>query len=472
MIEDMRRFGWSLDELARACEAEVRGGELPGLIEAVGTDSRSLPPASLFVALRGEHFDGHDFVQTAVEQGAQAILIDKGGAADCATLEEFEVPVLVVEDTLQAYGDIAGYHRRSLARPVVAVTGSNGKTTTKELIAAALGPRGSVHKTQGNFNNLIGVPKTLLDWQGEEWGAVVEMGMSVPGEIARLSSMGAPSVGVITNVAAAHLEGLGSLESVARAKGELFERLPDNAVGVVNLDDPLIASVCAPLLGKRDRLTFGEAASADVRVCRFGSTAAGLRVELEVTGRILDLELPLSGLHNAYNCAAAVASCVALGSTLDSIQEGITGVKVPGSRLRLLRDLPVGVNVIDDTYNANPASMNAAFATLGELGEGVRRVAVLGEMFELGEQAAALHESVGRDAAERGVHWVLGFGEHAEEIARGAQEGGAQGAAFEDIEALQETLCEGLLDDDWILVKGSRGMRMERIVQYLEGLEG
>jgi UDP-N-acetylmuramoyl-tripeptide--D-alanyl-D-alanine ligase len=381
------------------------------------------------------------------------------------------LPVLVVEDTLQAYGDMAGHHRRELARPVVAVTGSNGKTTTKELIAAAFGPRGPVHKTQGNFNNLIGVPKTLLDWQGDEWVAVVEMGMSVPGEIGRLSSMGAASVGVITNVAAAHLEGLGSLESVARAKGELFDRLPENAVGVVNLDDPLITSVCAPLLGRRDRLTFGEAASADVRLCRFGSTGAGLRVELEVDGRTLDLELPLSGLHNAYNCAAAVAACLALGSTLDSIMEGITTVKVPGSRLRVLRTLPVGVNVIDDTYNANPASMGAAFATLGELGEGVRRVAVLGEMFELGEAAAALHEAVGRDAADRGVHWVLGLGEHAGEIAQGAREGGAAAQAFEDVEALQEALHQGLQDDDWILVKGSRGMRMERIVQYLEGLD-
>ena len=226
---------WLLDELARASRAELRGGGLPAHIESVGTDTRSLPPRSLFIALRGENFDGHHFLQQAIDSECLALMVDKKGHEFLSTLSDQSIPTLVVEDTLFGYGEVAGFHRRQMARPVAAVTGSNGKTTTKELMAAALGSRGPVHKTAGNFNNLIGVPKTILDWKPDAWAAVVEMGMNAPGEIERLTQIAAPDVGLITNVAGAHLEGLGSLEGVAKAKGELFATLPPNAIGVVNL---------------------------------------------------------------------------------------------------------------------------------------------------------------------------------------------------------------------------------------------
>jgi len=472
MINDVKQFSWSLGELARAAKTEVIGGGFPDTIEAVGTDSRSLPPGCLFVALRGERFDGHAFIEEAVRQGARAVLMDQEGASSHEALESLGVGVLVAEDTLQAYGDIAAFHRREIARPVAAITGSNGKTTTKELLAAALGARGNIHKTQGNFNNLIGVPKTILDWKGYEWAAVIEMGMNIPGELERLVEIAAPSVGVITNVSPAHLEGLGTIEKVAQAKGELFAGLPENAVGIINADDPMIQAICVPLLNNRSRLTFGELPSADIRIQDYRNTLDGLHVNLMIEGILLEAELPICGSHNAHNCAAAVATAYVLGSTLSSIAEGLSNVEVPGGRLRLFKDLPAGIQVIDDTYNANPSSMRAAFSTLVDLGKATRCIAVLGDMYELGDQAESFHRETGREAAAAGIEWILALGEMAEAIVEGAKSAGAGAEAFTDIAQLNEVLEAGLNEGDWILVKGSRGMKMERVVRFLEGLKG
>lgn len=472
MINDITQFSWDLKELARASKAEVIGGGIPETVEAVGTDTRSLPPGCLFVALRGENFDGHTFIDEAVRQGSRAIVIDKEGAAARNDLDSLGVACLVVEDTLQAYGEIAAYHRRELARPVAAITGSNGKTTTKELLAAALGARGSVHKTAGNYNNLIGVPKTLLDWRGYQWASVVEMGMNAPGEIRRLVEIAAPSVGVITNVAAAHLEGLGTIEAVAKAKGELFEGLPENAVGIVNADDPLIESICVPLLQNRNCFRFGESSESDIRIKEYRNTLDGLSIDLLVEGRPLEVELPICGSHNAYNCAAAVAVAYALGSTLSTIGEGLSDVEVPGGRLRLLQDLPAGIHVIDDTYNANPASMKAAFGTLRELAKNARCIAVLGEMYELGDQSDVFHRETGRAAALSGIELVFALGTMGQYIAEGASGGGAQAESFGSIDALYERLGAEVAGGDWVLVKGSRGMKMERVVDFLERYEG
>ena len=472
MINDVKQFSWSLGELARAAKTEVIGGGIPETIEAVGTDSRSLPPGCLFIALRGERFDGHAFIDEAIRQGARAVLMDKEGASSHEDLNALGVGVLVAEDTLQAYGDIAAFHRRELARPVAAILGSNGKTTTKELLAAALGVRGNIHKTQGNFNNLIGVPKTILDWKGYEWAAVLEMGMNIPGELERLAEIAAPSVGVITNVSPAHLEGLGTIENVAKAKGELFAGLPENAVGIINADDPMIQGICVPMLNNRPRFSFGELPSADIRIQDYRNTLDGLHVNLMVEGTPLEAELPICGGHNAHNCAAAVAMAYALGSTLSSIAEGLSNVEVPGGRLRLLNDLPTGIQLIDDTYNANPSSMRAAFSTLVDLGKDARCIAVLGDMYELGEQAESFHRETGREAAAAGVEWVLTLGEMGELITEGARSAGARADAFTDIQQLKEVLEVGINEGDWILVKGSRGMKMERIVHFLEGLKG
>lgn len=456
---------WDLGSLARATGAQIFGGALPEGVEAVGTDSRSLPPRCLFVALRGDRFDGHDFLAGAVSAGAVAVLVDSAGASKAASLG---VPRLVVNDTLEALGDIAGWVRRRIDKPVVGLTGSNGKTTTKEMLASILGQRGSVHKNAGNFNNLVGLPLTILAWPADTWAAVLEMGMNATGEIARLTEIAGPDVGLVTNVGPAHLEGLGTIEAIGRAKGELYAGLGAEAIAVVNADDPVIAAVCGESLAGRPVLRFGAAVGCDVRVVSVTTGRLSSRVTLEVDGRPVEVELPVLGTHNAMNAAGAAAAAMALGVDRDEIASGLLRAEVPGGRLRILRDARPGVHVVDDTYNANPASMRAAFAVLGEIADG-RRVAVLGDMFELGEEAAALHREVGESAATSGVAWVLALGPNAEQTASGARDAGAEAAAFDDAEALERALELGLRPGDWLVVKGSRGMRMERIVEYVTG---
>jgi UDP-N-acetylmuramoyl-tripeptide--D-alanyl-D-alanine ligase len=360
---------------------------------------------------------------------------------------------------------MARYVRSDHGGTVAAITGSNGKTTTKELLAAALGRAGGVHKTSGNLNNLIGLPLTLFGWADDAWAAVLEMGMNAPGEIARLTEIAAPDVGLVTNVGPAHLEGLGSVEAVARAKGELYATLAAGAVCVLNVDDPMVREICVPLAGRRLGIFFGTGPGCDVRLVAHAPSASGSRVVLAFDGIETAFELPLTGAHNAMNAAGAAAAAWALGIGPAEIAAGFSRVSIPGGRLRIL---PGDITVLDDTYNANPASMEAAFAALAQIARG-RRVAVLGDMFELGEQASRLHREVGAAAGESGAAEVLALGDHAGEVAAGAREAGAGAEAFANLDALLAALDGSLRSGDWVLVKGSRGMRMERVVEHLHG---
>jgi UDP-N-acetylmuramoyl-tripeptide--D-alanyl-D-alanine ligase len=455
---------WDLGSLARAAGAQVTGGALPLGVTAVGTDSRSLPPGCLFVALRGDRFDGHQFVETAVRAGAVAVVVD-------TLVQNVSVPQLLVKDTLRALGDIAHAIRMQQRGPVVGVTGSNGKTTTKELIAAALRSRGPVHKTQGNLNNLIGVPLTIAARPDNTWAAVIEMGMNARHEIERLCEIASPDVGVITTVGTAHLEGLGSIENIARAKAELFEKLPAHATAVINIDDPNIVAIAEPFAGNRKKIRFGRAPNADVRLIGAqADTARGTtRVTLDVGGQHVHAEIPLVGAHNAANAAAAIACAYALGVSPHDAAQSLRQTQIPGSRLRILRDVgPHRVSILDDTYNANPQSMIASFATLAQLAsKGARRIAVIGDMFELGATAPQLHKEVGEAAAKSGAAWVLALGPNASATAEGARAGGARGDAFETVEALNAALDGELKAGDWLAVKGSRGMKMERVVEHV-----
>jgi len=459
----MSRF--SLGVLARAAGAEIVGGALPAGVEAVGTDSRSLPRSSLFVALRGERFDGHEFVGAAIDNGARAVLIDREGAA---ALGDLRKPALVVDDTLVALGDMARQVRVDRGGPVAAVTGSNGKTTTKELLAAALGSYGGVHKNSGNFNNLIGLPLTVFAWPRGAWAAVLEMGMNAPGEITRLTEIAAPDVGLVTNVGPAHLEGLGTIEAVARAKGELYASLAEGATCVLNVDDPMVRDICVPLAGRRPGVFFGTGDGCDVRVVAQTLVAGGSRVILSIDGTYTAIDLPLVGVHNALNAAGAAAAAWALGVSPQDIAAGMSKVTIPGGRLRVLSG---DVTVVDDTYNANPASMRAAFGALAQLATG-RRVVVLGDMFELGEHAARLHREVGAAAVDAEIALVVALGEHAGSVAAGARERGAAAESYSTLEELLGALDASVRPGDWVLVKGSRGMRMERVVEHLHGERG
>ncbi|HET9552501.1 MAG TPA: UDP-N-acetylmuramoyl-tripeptide--D-alanyl-D-alanine ligase, partial [Anaeromyxobacteraceae bacterium] len=347
-----------------------------------------------------------------------------------------------------------------------------GKTTTREMIAAILATRGPVLKTEGNLNNEVGVPLTLLGLGPEHVAAVVEMGMNHPGEIARLAAIALPQVGVVTNAAAAHLEGLGSVDGVADAKAELYQGLPEGGVAVVNADDPRMAK--RAVASGRRLLSFaaGRQRRGDVVVLEILSqTAEGIRFLLGIGQRELEVSLPLVGAHNATNAAAAACAAVALGSTDREIVRGLAAVRPVGRRLRLER-LASGLLLVDDCYNANPLSMGAALATLGELAraEGGRPLAALGDMLELGPAELALHRGVGEAAAEAGVAWLAGFGPRARETVAGAVEAGlAAGATFhtEDVAALAAAVRAAARPGDVLLVKGSRGMKLERLVEAL-----
>lgn len=453
--------------------ADARAREALGSLEmcAVSTDTRAMVPQALFVALRGEHFDGHAFVAAATSEQMVAAVVDEAGNR---ALAQAAVPRVVVADTTVALGDLARWHRRRMARPVAAITGSNGKTTAKEMLAQALTLRGPVHKTPGNLNNLVGLPLTVFAWPDAAWAAVLEMGMNAPGEIARLTAIAEPQVGLITCVAAAHLQGLGTLERVARAKVELLQGLPAGATAIINGDDMPLSAAAAPYLTGRPSLRFGTQASCDVRLLAAEHVLTGempaLSVTLLVDNQRHQAVLPVVGRHNGMNAAAAVAAAVALGLGPGEALSSMRHVHIPGARGRVVHNAHDNVWLLDDCYNANPQSMAAALSTLQDLARGATTVAILGDMLELGEGAQDHHRELGRAAAAAGMTQVIALGAWAQDTALGARAAGAQALAF-PIDAAPKDVARAarkhLPAKAWCLVKGSRGMRLERVVHEL-----
>ena len=445
--------------------AEATGGSMLGdpvaAATAVSTDSRQVAAGELFVALRGERFDGHDFVASAAQRGVTLFLVDR------AWQERNQLPAgssaVVVPDTLRALGDLAAWHRRRFKITVVAVTGSNGKTTTKEMLARILTQTGPGLKTEGNLNNLIGLPLTLLRLTGRERWAVVELGMSAFGEIDRLAEIADPEVGIITNAFPAHLETLGSVEGVARAKGELFRRLKEGAFAVYNVDDPLISKCPSP--ANVTRLTFGlrgaEVSSAAVQSLGKKGESFTLRLPEEEQPVVLSA----FGRHNIYNALAAAAAAHALGVSGEQIRLGLEECTPYDKRFQL--EEYAGVYLIDDSYNANPASMAAALATLRDLREDGRAAAALGDMLELGAGTEEAHLELGRLAAGC-VERLYLLGDMAGQVAQGALAAGLAAESIlvaKDHDELARDLIGWLKKGDCILFKGSRGMKMERVAQ-------
>jgi UDP-N-acetylmuramoyl-tripeptide--D-alanyl-D-alanine ligase len=443
-------------------------GSPPAAVEGVSTDTRTLAPGSLFVALRGERFDAHEFLAEAAARGAVAAVVAESWAA--GALREQPLPALAVPDTLTALGALARHHRRRFRIPVVGVTGSNGKTTTREMIAAILGTRGKVLKSEGNLNNEVGVPLTLFGLDASHQAAVIEMGMSHLGEIARLAAIAEPQVGVVTLVAPAHLEGLGSIDAIADAKAELYQGLPASGIAVANADDARMLKR-AQASGRR-LVTFSAARGrrGDVVVLEIVSQGDdGLRFVLGIGNREVPVHIPaLVGTHNAANAAAATAAAVSLGCTDREIARGLSEVKPVGRRLRLEK-LASGVELVDDCYNANPVSMSAALRTLHDLaaGGGKRAFAALGDMLELGAFEAEAHRSLGTEAAKAGLSGLAAFGPRSRETAEAARTAGLEAFHTEDVAALIEWARGAVKPGDLLLVKGSRGMKLERLVEAL-----
>ncbi len=439
-----------LSEIAAPLNGALQGADADFV--GAGTDSRTLRAGELFIALRGPRFDGHAYAGDAAARGAAAVLVERAAQAP--------VPQLRVEDSRRALGRLARWWRARFELPLVAVTGSNGKTTVKEMLAAILGRAGAVLATQGNLNNDIGVPLTLFRLGPEHRHAVLEMGANHPGEIAALAGLARPAVAVNTLCAPAHLEGFGSVEGVARAKGEIFSALADDGVAVINADDayaPLWAQLAA---GRRQLRFAARDPDAEVRVIDRGADAESgkRRLLLQTPAGDIALQLALPGRHNGMNAAAAAACALALGIDPACVRDGLQQVRPMAGRLQLRRARGGG-RILDDSYNANPRSLAAALDALVELPG--RHWLALGDMGELGARARELHREAGELARAAGVERLFAVGELAR-VAAGAF--GAGAAQYADAAAAAAAIGPNLTADVTLLVKGSRAAHLERLV--------
>ncbi|WP_428380415.1 UDP-N-acetylmuramoyl-tripeptide--D-alanyl-D-alanine ligase [Nevskia ramosa] len=455
MSETMER----LSDVARRIGASLHGTD--AAFSRVITDTRQLQPGDLFVALKGDRFDGHDYVARAMSLGAAGALVSRivdGGGSQ-----------ILVADTLDGLQRYAQSWRQDFDIPVIGITGSTGKTTTKQMVAAVVAARGSVLATVGNLNNHIGVPLTLLTLRAEHRTAVIEMGASGPGEIALLAKLAQPQIGIVTQAGDAHLEGFGSREGVAHAKGELFAAIASQASGgvaIINADDPY-APLWRQLAGDAAVLSFGLAETADVRaedlvgVPEQAPEATAFTLVAPVGGARIELALP--GLHNVQNALSAAAVGIALNLGIEQIAKGLANVEPVAGRLNW-KTTREGARVLDDSYNANPTSLRAALDLLASLpGE---RWLVLGEMRELGPDAASIHEDAGRAARSLGIDRLYTLGEMAGHAADGY---GDTADSYEELDDLVAALKDQLAEGVTVLVKGSRGARMERVVAALTG---
>ncbi len=459
---------FTVDEVMRITGARLLSGSRTGRIRRLWTDSRSIRAGDLFVALSGERFDGHRFVGNALGQGALGALVRTGfrlpAASRAATL-------LAVPDPLRAYQDLAAHHRRRFRIPVVAITGSNGKTSTKEMTAGVLAERWRTLKTEDNLNNRIGVPQTILRLTTRHQAAVIEMGVDAKGQTTRLAEIAQPTIGVITNIGPDHLEFFGSILASADAKGELLDLLPRRGAAVLNADDRYFMR-----LASRARcrvVSFGVAPRARVRgtdLSSDGRRGAAFRLALPGTARRLLVKLRTYGAHNVSNALAAAAVGHALDIPAAAIVRGLGRFRPVAMRSQV--STHHGIRIINDCYNANPASMIAALDLLAELGGGRRTIAVLGDMLELGPTSRALHREVGRDLATRDITHLIACGSLARAIAEGARDAGMSADRVREVpdaagaaKALRAVVRRG----DVVLVKASRGMRLEQVVTALTG---
>ncbi len=452
------------DKLSMLQLAKITAGTLHGHnaeFAALSIDSRTLNSGELFVALHGPSFDGHAFVDAAKERGAVALLV--------AHTVDSDLPQVVVADTHKALGELAAAWRLRYQLPLIAVTGSNGKTTVKEMLSSILSvmaaQQGSVLATHGNLNNDIGVPLTLMRLNSKHQYAVIEMGANHTGEIHYLAHLAQPTIALINNAGPAHLEGFGDVKGVAHAKGEIFEGLSTTGIAIFNGDDDY-AHVWCDLCADRNYQTFGLSEKADVTASHLQlRDDASYRFRLHAANDVIDIQLPLPGRHNVMNALAASAAALAAGATLTVVRDGLQALGSVGGRLQVKQSI-AGVTVIDDTYNANPASLQAALDTLDEYGTG-EKILVLGDMGELGTLSASLHQQMGEQALNSGIDQLFTVGAQAQHAAQ------AFGAAAHYC-ATQEALIAALKmtvstnkKKTVVLVKGSRSMQMERVVAAL-----
>ncbi len=469
---------FTVDEVREVIGARVLAGEGIGWtkhrIRRISLDTRSLRPGDLFIALRGDRFDGHNFVATALSRGAVgAIVLDsfnvsrlvlKGGS------KRTQPCILGVTDPLYAYQQLAAYHRSRFRIPVVAVTGSNGKTTTKEMVASVLASRWKILKTEGNLNNRVGVPQTLLRLNDRHKGAVIEMGVDNLGQTTRLCEITRPTIGIITNIGPDHLEFFGSMDVSAQAKAELLELLPRDGTAVLNADDPYYDYLAAR--ARCRVVSFGFSSKADVRamdVKSDGRNGTLFRLLLPGAVRHTLVQIRVQGEHNVTNALAAGAVGSILGLSGGVIAQGLSRFRPAAMRSQVR--VNQGVKLIIDCYNANPASMKAAVQLLAQTGAKRKKIAVLGAMLELGPNADQLHEEVGEFLARQGIDQLVACGVLGRSLARGARQAGLDPSCIlevPDARAAAAAAKKVVKPGDTVLIKASRGMKLELVADALQ----
>lgn len=451
----------SIREIVEATGGQLMSGSIETAVSGVSTDSRKINKGCLFIPLIGERFNGHDYIGKALEEGAAAVLT----AQEVSAAEDR--CVIKVGDTSRALRDLAAFYRKKFSVPFVGITGSVGKTSTKDMIACVVGSRLKVLKTEGNLNNEIGVPLTIFNLDRSHEAAVLEMGMSGAGEISRLTAIIRPDVAVITNIGMSHIEKLGSRQNILKAKLEILEALNPGGLVVLNGDDALLAGMKNLL--KFRTVFYGMDEGVDYRACNINSHGeSGTFFDLAVGGREYNIHIPVPGVHNVHNALAAAAVGCELGIPMEDVVNGIAGFSPSKMRMDII--LFNGMKIINDAYNASPNSMEAGISVLCEIGLQSRKIAVLGDMLELGEWAEEAHFNVGKYASAAGTDEIIAVGDNARFIAEGALSAGhPQGKVkyFQENNEALTHLQKDLKPGDVVLVKGSRGMKMEEIVKAL-----
>ena len=447
----------SLSQIAKLAGVSLSSGDGSMMIRKVSTDSRTLKPGELFVALRGENFDGHNFVESAAKAGAAGAIVDSNWNGQVP--ENFAL--IRTKDTLQAYQQLAANYRRSLPLKVVAITGSNGKTSTKDFTGSVLGRRFRVTKTEGNFNNHVGLPRTILEATSRDEVAVWEIGMNHPGEVAALSKIAAPDTAIITNIGVAHIEFMGSRVAIADEKGALVVAVKVGGIVILNADDPFTERIAARA---RAKVVLAGTTDGTIRASEISQSEDGTEFTILEGAHRCRAQLPVPGLHMVQNALLAVAAGRVFGVLLEECAAGLAAAPLAKARLQI-KNIG-GVEFIDDSYNANPDSMKAALRTLAELPAEGKRIAILGEMRELGAESKRGHREVGETAATLKIDQVIAIGNLASEIAHAAKDAGLQkiaivGSTSEAADLLGEIAAPG----DLVLIKGSRLARTEQVIE-------
>lgn len=451
----------SLEEVVKAVSGQIMSTHKCAEIKGVSTDSRNIRKDDIFFALKGNHFDGHHFIGQAMKAGAVAAVISRETHFNG---EQNGLSTIRVEDTTTALGDLARYYRQKLNTKIIGITGSNGKTTTKEMTYHILSHFGPAAKSQKSFNNFIGVPLTIFEIEKRHQYGVLEIGTNAPGEIRRLSEMSSPDIAVIVNISKTHLEGLGGIEGVVSAKAEILEHLRTEGVFVYNADNPWCVKIARGFRGKT--VSFGFGPHARIRCTDVKKTEHGYSFIMYGYGEV---HIPVPGYHNIMNCLASFAVCHALGLDILHGKDVFSSFRLPSMRMEQQH---IGnITLINDAYNANPESVRAALQYLSEIDSRGKKVFVVGDMLELGEESLQLHREIGEMVARLNIDLLWTVGKHASEIAKAAKVSGMPGKrvfCFQNTHDISDFEIQEIRENDTVLIKGSRGMRMEHIIEKIQ----